>query len=103
MSEPGCAASPLAIWLFGPFELRVNGTPPPRLRSRKGEWLLALLALRHGAEVERSWLAATLWPDSPDLQAMANLRISLTDLRRALGTEAHRLRSPAARTLSLDL
>jgi hypothetical protein len=34
---------------------------------------------------------------------MANLRISLADLRRALGPEAERLRSPAPRTLSLDL
>src|SRR5437867_714353 len=55
------AAIVLAILLFGPFEARLNGEPFPRLHSRKASWLLALLALRHGAEVERDWLQATLW------------------------------------------
>jgi predicted ATPase/DNA-binding SARP family transcriptional activator len=87
----------------------------PRLRSRKGEWLLALLVLRHGGEVDRRWLAETLWPESSEAQALANLRLCLKDLRRALGSEACRLRGsegsprragvPAGtpRTLSLDL
>jgi non-specific serine/threonine protein kinase len=65
--------------------------------------LLALLALRHGDEVERAWVAGTLWPDSPEAAALANLRNSLTDLRQALGPEAARLRSPTSHTLGLDL
>src|SRR5262249_12062981 len=36
-------------------------------------------------------------------QAAYNLRRSLTDLRHALGREAHRLRSPTPHTLRLDL
>src|SRR5687767_13263803 len=40
---------PLVIRMFGPFEASVNGAPLPRLRSLKGQWLLALLVLRHGA------------------------------------------------------
>jgi predicted ATPase/DNA-binding SARP family transcriptional activator len=67
------------------------------------QWLLALLALRHGREVERSWLAGLLWPDSSEGAAFASLRNSLKDLRRALGAEAGRLKSPTPRTLSLDL
>jgi predicted ATPase/DNA-binding SARP family transcriptional activator len=102
MTAPDHAAPPLAIRLFGPFEVRVNGVPIPRLRSRKGEWLLALLALRAGA-VERNWLAGTLWPDSAAIHALASLRRSLTDLRRALGPEAGCLRAPTPRTLCLDL
>jgi DNA-binding SARP family transcriptional activator len=94
---------PLAISLFGPFDARVDGHPLPRLRSRKGYWLLALLALRHGREVERSWLAGTLWPDSPEPLAFASLRKSLRDLRRALGPQAYRLCSPTPRTVSLDV
>jgi DNA-binding SARP family transcriptional activator len=97
------AAPPLVLRLLGPFEARVNGTPLPRLRSRKGHWLLALLVLRHGREVERSWLVAMLWPDSPESAALANLRSSLKDLRQALGDEAFRLRSPTPHTLTLDL
>jgi DNA-binding SARP family transcriptional activator len=94
---------PLSISLFGPFDVRVNGDPLPRLRSRKGYWLLALLVLRHDREVERSWLAGTLWPDDPEPQAFASLRNSLKDLRQALGSEARRLGSPTPRTLALDL
>jgi predicted ATPase/DNA-binding SARP family transcriptional activator len=93
----------LTICLFGPFEVQLNGAPLPRLRSRKGLWLLALLILRHGREVERDWLAGTLWPESAPAQAFHSLNMSLTDLRRALGPDAGRLRSPTRRTLCLDL
>jgi DNA-binding SARP family transcriptional activator len=61
---PERTPSTLVIRLFGPFELLVNGCPPPRLRTRKGQWLLALLAMRAGRELDRAWLASTLWPDS---------------------------------------
>src|SRR5258707_12056595 len=100
---PSDSAVPLAIHLFGPFEVRLHGQPFPRLRSRKGQWLLALLTLRHGGAVDRSWLAGTLWPDSPESAALARLRNCLKDLQRALGSEADRLRSPTPRFLALDL
>src|SRR5437660_11672818 len=87
-------AAPLAIHLFGPFEVRLHGQPLPRLRSRKGQWLLALLTLRRGGAVDRSWLAGTLWPNSQETAALASLRNCLKDLRRALGAEADRLHSP---------
>jgi len=66
-------------------------------------WLLALLTLRQNRPVEREWLAATLWPDLDQTQAYANLRPLLTELRRALGSEAERLQSPSRRTLLLEL
>ncbi|HLK57746.1 MAG TPA: BTAD domain-containing putative transcriptional regulator [Chthonomonadaceae bacterium] len=90
---------PLQIRFFGPFEVLVHGSPLPRLRSRKGHWLLALLALRPDQEVERSWLAATLWPEAEEALALVSLRQSLTDLRAALGPEARRLTSPRMQTL----
>jgi predicted ATPase/DNA-binding SARP family transcriptional activator len=100
-SDPTVA--PLVIRLFGPFDVRVNGLPLPRLRSRRGQCLLALLALRDGAEVERDWLAGLLWPESAPGQGLAILRRVLTDLRRVLGPAAGRLRSPAQHSLSLEL
>jgi len=66
MTVPDPTERPLTLRLFGPFEVRVNGTPLPRLRSRRGLWLFALLALRQGSEVERDWLAGTLWPESTE-------------------------------------
>ena len=93
----------LTLRLLGPFAVSVAGKPLPRLRTRKGQWLLALLALRHDQEVERDWLAGTLWSESLEEQARTNLRLSLTDLRRALGDQSCRLQSPTPRTLRLDL
>src|SRR5262245_41155451 len=95
--------TPLTINLFGPFEISVGGEPMPRVRSRSIEWLLALLALRHGRSVERSWLAGTLWPDTEESRALANLRNGLMNLRKALGAEGGRLLSPTRDTLALDL
>src|SRR2546428_9036776 len=103
MTLPFPAPSPLALRLFGPFEVRLNGVPLPRLRSRKGQSLLALLVLRQGAEVERDWLAGLLWPEGSTSQGRALLRRDLTDLRRALGAEAGRLRSPTQHSLCLEL
>lgn len=75
----------------------------PRLKTRKGFWLLALLALRHGRDVPRDWLAGTLWPNAEESLSLTYLRQALTDLRHALGSEATRLQSPTTRVLRLDL
>jgi predicted ATPase/DNA-binding SARP family transcriptional activator len=95
--------TPLSIRLFGPMEVLVHGEPLPHLRSRKGQWLLAHLALRAGTPVDRSWLAGVLWPESLDTQARMNLRQSLADLRRALGREAGRLKVEGSQKVWLDL
>src|SRR5205807_1315724 len=63
----------------------------------------ALLVLRQGREVSRSWLAGTFWPESSEAQALSNLRRNLMDLRQALGAEADRLRTPNRATLGFDL
>jgi predicted ATPase/DNA-binding SARP family transcriptional activator len=102
IAEEDRAEAPLTIRLFGPLDVQVNGEPLPRLRSRKGLWLLALLVLRHGRQVERAWLAGVLWPESTEAQALANLRLTLADLRRVLAGAGQRLRSPTAHTLLLD-
>jgi predicted ATPase/DNA-binding SARP family transcriptional activator len=94
---------PVALRLFGPMEVRIGDLPLPRLRSRKGSWLLAILALRGGRPVDRDWLAGTLWPDSDEVHARRSLRQTLHDLRNALGNESERLASDGLRTLRLDL
>lgn len=97
------AENPFIINVLGPMEIRVGGQPIQRLRTRKGYWLLALLTLHHGRDVQREWLAGQLWPESWESQARSNLNLSLTDLRKALGSEAHRLQSVNTHTLRLDL
>ena len=93
----------LTIAVLGALDIRVGGLPIRPLRGRTGEWLLALLVLRQGREVPRDWLAATLWPDSMETQARANLRRTLTDLRQALGEAGDRILAPTPHTLSLSL
>src|SRR5579871_2033191 len=70
---------PLTIQLFGAFTLQRDGQTLPPTRTRKEQWLLALLLLRYPQQVERAWLAATLWADSADDQARENLRHSLSN------------------------
>src|SRR5262249_28316012 len=82
------SAPRLTLRLFGPWEARARGVLLPRLRTRKGEGILSVLALRGGAAVERGWLAGTLWPESSEPRALNNLRCTLVDLRHALGPEA---------------
>src|SRR2546422_5056753 len=67
------APPPLTLRLFGPIELLLHGRPLPRLRSRKEPWLLALLTLHAGQELDRGWLAALLWPDCSEAATWANL------------------------------
>ena len=93
----------LQVQLFGPLSVRVQGNILPPLHSRKGAWLLALLVLKHQRPLDRTWLAATLWPDSDHDKSLRNLRNTLSDLRRALGPQAKRLQSPTPATLRLDL
>lgn len=103
-ADPPSPSEPrLVLSLFGPFAGRLNHRSLPPTRTRKEQWLLALLALRQGRDVERAWLAGTLWPDADESRALANLRRSLSNLRTVLGAEASRLSAGSAHTISLDL
>src|SRR6185369_2879551 len=64
---------------------------------------LALLTLRHDREVDRSWLAGTLWPDAEESRALFYLRRELASLRNSLGSEADRLTSFRPHTLRLNV
>jgi len=103
MRTEGSEHSLLELRLLGTCEVWVQGRPLPPLRYRKDLWLLALLTLRHNRAVARDELAALFWPDAEESQALYYLRRSLSNLRRALGAEAHRLLTPSPRTLRLDL
>lgn len=93
----------LSLRFFGPPQVSVQGEPLPRLRSRKGLQLLALLALRNGTAVERDFLIGTLWPESDGPAGQESLRKTLGDLRTALGSESERLSTPRRGTLQLSL
>ena len=75
----------LSLRLFGGFEARRSSGDVAEIPIRKGQALLAYLALRPGEAVARSKLADLFWSDRGDAQARASLRQTLTVLRKALG------------------
>lgn len=103
MSDDRSDPAPLIVSLFGSVSVRVHGVDAAPLTTRKGAYLLSLLALRHDREVERSYLAGLLWPDSDQEKALFNLRQTLLRLRHALGAEAWRITSPSRHALKQEL
>lgn len=84
----------LQLKFFGGWEARLGDVPV--VGGRLAMRLLALLALRAPREVERAWLAETLWPDAEESRGRFYLRRTLLELRETLGecltVEGSRLR-----------
>ena len=78
----------LLLTLLGTFHARLDLGRALPLPSRKGQALLAYLALSAGRRHGRDALCALLWPDSAADQARASLRQALAVTRRALGSAA---------------
>ena len=73
----------VSLRLLGGFELRIAGRPTA-LPARKGQALLAYLALRPRQSHPRETLTALLWGDTPEHRARQSLRQTLVGLRRVL-------------------
>lgn len=93
------APSGLVLRLFGTFEARLNGVLMSDLLVREGERLLVLLTLNQSNTQHVQSLADILWPETGSLDS---LRASVAHLRKALGSEASRLKTPKG-GLFLDL
>lgn len=76
--------APVAISLFGPLVLTVNGQVVTRFRSNKTRALLAYLLLAHPQPIARTTVSELLWSGFAEQSAQANLRQSLTNLRECL-------------------
>ena len=74
----------LHISLLGEFSLVYRGQSAARLSGERPIALLAYLLLHRDTAVSRQQLAFTLWPDSSDSQARANLRNLFYTLRQTL-------------------
>ncbi|MAT99733.1 MAG: hypothetical protein CL608_21545 [Anaerolineaceae bacterium] len=74
----------LAIILFGEFSLIPVNKTAVNFSGDRPISLLAYLLLHRNTTVSRQHLAFTLWPDSSDTQARANLRNLLYTLRQTL-------------------
>lgn len=75
----------LSLALLGPFQATLDGERVRGLDSDHLRALLAYLAIERGCEHSREALAALLWPERPDREALTALRCALSNLRVALG------------------
>lgn len=75
---------PLHIQLLGTFQVRAGVTPLPAFHAPRLQALLACLLLHRDAPLPRRQIAFWLWPDSPEAQALTNLRHLLHQIRHAL-------------------
>ena len=95
----------LEIQLLGGLAILENGRPVRGLASRKAEALLAYLA-HTGRPHSREVLADLLWDDRSQAQAMGNLRVLLSSLRKQLGDyitiTRHEVALNSARICRLD-
>ena len=77
--------SRLVLSFLGGFQVELDGQPLTRFKSNKARALLAYLAVEAARPQRRTALAAMLWPDRSERDALSNLRYTLASLRRTLG------------------
>lgn len=74
----------LAMALLGQFQVTLDCHPVEGLTSDRLRALLAFLAVESRRRHPRDALAALLWPDRPDREALSALRYALSNLRGVL-------------------
>jgi TolB-like protein/DNA-binding SARP family transcriptional activator len=89
------------LQLFGGFRLSTAAGEVP-MASRKGQALLAYLALNVGQPQSREKLATLLWGDRQEEQARHSLRQAILSLRKALGDDAAAVLVADGDTLTVD-
>ena len=75
----------LSIRLLGPVQVSLDDQPITRFETKKGQALLAFLAVEGDQPHRRAALAEMLWPGRAEGAARANLRHTLAKLRTAIG------------------
>jgi len=97
------------IKLFGAFNAHVEGITfekrflKPNYARQKSRWLLALLALQKGAEVDRDWLVEQLWPDEDPRKTKQQLRNCLHDVRIFLHNDEWRISGGTRNSVRFDI
>ena len=78
------ALSGLQIALLGPLQVQVDGNEVTHFSFKKGQALLAYLAVEVDHPHRRETLAGLLWPEQPELAARQSLRQVLLKLRKVI-------------------
>jgi predicted ATPase/DNA-binding SARP family transcriptional activator len=77
--------------VLGPLQVTTAEGGPVAVTAPKQQSLLAALLVARGRPVSALRLIAELWPESAPATATATLQVYVSDLRKLLGDELHRL------------
>lgn len=79
----------VALWIsvLGPFQVFLDGQPVIHFESNKVRALLSYLAVEPDRQHRREFLADLLWPGYPRHSALANLRYSISSLKKHLKSD----------------
>jgi TolB-like protein len=91
------------LGLLGPFRLLAQDGQRIDVSSKKGQAILAMLAMAGGGERTRSWLQTQLWGSRSADQSQASLRSELSALRRRVNNGAQPLLLADHNRVWLDL
>jgi DNA-binding SARP family transcriptional activator len=80
-------APAIQILVLGPLDIRLEQGKSLTFESVKTSALLTFLAVESARKHSRRSLASLLWPERPDSGALANLRHTLSSLRRTLNEQ----------------
>ncbi len=92
-----------ALEVLGPFRLCAPDGQRIDISSKKGQALIAMLAVASGGERTRSWLQSQLWGSRGPDQAQASLRSELSNLRGLVNREEQMLVQADHSRIWLDL
>lgn len=81
--------------LIGPFRLEGPDGARIEIASKRGQALIAMLAIAGGGERSRGWLQDRLWGSRAPEQAAASLRRELSNLRQLINRDGHEMLSSA--------
>lgn len=87
---PPSSDTPVSVRLFGPFELRIDGSLVPKFATAQGQALLAYLCLNPDPH-PREKLADLFWPEHLPARAGQNLRKTLSRMRGGLPSQPNGL------------
>jgi TolB-like protein/Tfp pilus assembly protein PilF len=97
------SGSSYALEVLGPFRLCAPGGQRIDISSKKGQALVAMLAVASGGERTRSWLQSQLWGSRGPDQAQASLRSELSSLRSVINVRDQTLIQADHSRIWLDL
>jgi TolB-like protein len=96
-------AAKYVLSLLGPFRLSAPDGQRIDVSSKKGQALIAMLAMAGGGERTRSWLQTQLWGSRGADQAQASLRSELSGLRNRVNIGPQPLLMADHQRIWLDL